>query len=254
MLRDVSLSLPPGQVTEVTGHNGAGKSTLLRLLAGLRAPRRGTIAGRPAHVGYAPERFPTGQPFTVRTYLEHMAAVRGLPAADDWTGRLNLDRLRDVRLPELSKGSAQKLGLAQAFAAHPGLLILDEPFAGLDSATRDALPALIAELAAEGSTVVVSDHQHCLDDLPALHRLHVANGTVTPATAPVHAGPHRDTADPHEAPAPASWTVLEVAVPSTEAEALANELRAQGHIVRHRERSEPPSAPARPHDRMDTSK
>lgn len=180
VLQDVSLSLPPGQVTEVTGRNGAGKSTLLRLIAGLRTPRRGTVTGRPARVGYAPERFPTGQPFTVRAYLAHMAAVRGLPATHVWAERLRLDHLLDVRLPELSKGSAQKVGLAQAFAAHPGLLILDEPFAGLDSVTRDELPALMAELAAAGSTVVVSDHQRCLENLPALHRIRVADGTAAP--------------------------------------------------------------------------
>jgi len=184
ILRDVSLSLPPGRITEVTGHNGVGKSTLLRLVAGLRSPRRGRIIGRPRHVGYAPERFPVGQPFTARSYLSHMAAVRrvSVSAIDDLADRLRFAHVLDVRLSEMSKGSAHKIGLAQAFLAGPGLLVLDEPFAGLDAETRGALPDLLAELAAEGATVVLSDHQRCLDGRPDVHRVRVADGTVHPVT------------------------------------------------------------------------
>ncbi|HEX2316159.1 MAG TPA: ATP-binding cassette domain-containing protein [Thermomonospora sp.] len=224
ILRDVALTLPSGGVTEVTGRNGAGKSTLLRLVAGLRVPRRGTVTGRPARVGYAPERFPADQPFTVGAYLAHMAAVRGLPAsaARPWTERLALDHLLDVRLPELSKGSAQKVGLAQALLAHPGLLVLDEPFAGLDATTRDALPALVTDLASEGSTIIVSDHQRHIEHLPAVQRVHVKNGTVTPL--PSAARPSAAEAD--------GWTVLEVTVRTTDAEAVTAELRAAGHAVR----------------------
>ncbi|MBX6767170.1 MAG: ABC transporter ATP-binding protein, partial [Actinomadura rubrobrunea] len=182
ILREVSLSLPPGRITEVTGHNGVGKSTLLRLVAGLRSPRRGRITGRPRHVGYAPERFPVGQPFTARSYLSHMAAVRGVPVStiDDLADRLRFAHVLDVRLSEMSKGSAHKIGLAQAFLAGPGLLVLDEPFAGLDAETRRALPDLLAELAAEGAMVVLSDHQRCLDGRPDVHRVRVADGTVHP--------------------------------------------------------------------------
>ncbi|ACY98938.1 MULTISPECIES: ATP-binding cassette domain-containing protein [Thermomonospora] len=226
VLKDVSLTLTPGQVTEVTGRNGAGKSTLLRLLAGLRAPCRGDITGRPARIGYAPERFPADQPFTAGDYLDHMAAVRGLPATAwrAWADRLGLGRLLQVRLPDLSKGSAQKVGLVQALTAHPGLLVLDEPFAGLDPATRSALPPLLGELARAGSTVVVSDHQRCLEHLPALHRVHVAGGTAVSV----------ETAAPSGAMA-----VLEVAVAAGEAEALAAELRARGHPVHLRQPAGP---------------
>src|SRR3954452_18658838 len=82
VLRNVELTLDPGSVIEVTGRNGAGKSTLLRLLAGVIPPSRGTIADRPGIVGYAPDVFPVGQPFTVNGYLEHLARIRGIsPAA-----------------------------------------------------------------------------------------------------------------------------------------------------------------------------
>ena len=191
VLRDVTLRLAPGQVIEVTGRNGAGKSTFLRLVAGLRTPRRGTIIDRPARIGYAPERFPADQPFTVRGYLTHMAAVQKAPrtAIDTWAERLAFTHLLDTRLPDLSKGSAQKVGLAQALLTSPELLVLDEPFAGLDATTRDALPALVAELAAQGTTVIASDHQRCLASLPGLTRVHIADQTATllsPHGTPAH--------------------------------------------------------------------
>ncbi|GAA1529161.1 hypothetical protein GCM10009678_08870 [Actinomadura kijaniata] len=220
ILRDVTLDLPPGTVAEVTGRNGAGKSTLLRLVAGLRDPRRGTVSGRPERVGYAPERFPVDQPFSVRSYLAHMAAVHGVPAsaADPWIERLALGRLLDTRLPELSKGSAQKVGLVQALLHSPGLLVLDEPFSGLDAQIRDALPGLIADLAGEGATVVVSDHQRVVEHLPGVRRVRVADGTVTAADDD------------------GGWTVLEVVVRSDQADDLETKLRADGHEVRRTQR------------------
>ncbi|WUH96883.1 ATP-binding cassette domain-containing protein [Spirillospora sp. NBC_00431] len=221
MLRDVTLSLLPGGVTEVTGRNGAGKSTLLRVIAGLRSPNKGVVRDRPRRVGYAPERFPVDQPFTVRDYLGHMAAIRRVPVGSVGTcaERLGFDHLLDVRLPELSKGSAQKVGLAQALLDDPGLLILDEPFAGLDAATRAALPTLISELAAEGATVVVSDHQRCIETLPGIDRLRVADGTVSQVVS--------EKID---------WAVLEVEVPEDEVDTVETKLRADGYRVRRPKR------------------
>ncbi|MBX6169795.1 MAG: ABC transporter ATP-binding protein, partial [Thermobispora bispora] len=168
VLSDADLVLNPGDVVEITGPNGTGKSTLLRLIAGLLRPVRGSIQDRPRVVGYVPERFPAGQPFTVASYLRHMAAIRGVgrDSIGRWSERLGMDHLLGQRLPDLSKGSAHKVGLAQALLAEPGLLVLDEPFAGLDAATRAELPAIIAEISARGGIVVVSDHQGDLRGLP----------------------------------------------------------------------------------------
>jgi ABC-type multidrug transport system ATPase subunit len=218
VLRDVTLTVPRGRVIEVNGANGAGKSTLLRLLAGVVPPVRGRVSHRPERVGYAPERFPTTQPFTARAYLGHMARIRGVPATqtEEWAERLGFAGLLDTRLTDLSKGTAHKTGLVQALIAAPDLLVLDEPFAGLDTETRAALPALLSELAAEGTSVVVSDHQGDLRELPDIVRWQVSGHTVTTGAIP----------EEH--------TIVEVTVPAAEADNLIERLTIDGYHARRR--------------------
>ena len=184
VLRQVTLSLPPATLATLHGRNGAGKSTLLAAAAGLMRPGRGRIHDRPRRIGWVPERFPTGQPFTVRDYLARMGQVRGLrPAAataavDRWAQRLYLTDFLPTRLGEVSKGTAQKVGLAQALLVSPDLLVLDEPWEGLDAQTRDLVPAIVAEVVAEGGSVLVSDHLGEVGRLPGSQRWHVADGQV----------------------------------------------------------------------------
>lgn len=133
MLREVSLNLPAASLVEVTGRNGAGKSSLLRVLAGVLPPAEGAVVGRPEVVGWAPERFPAGQQFPAAVYLLAQACIRGLDAGgarqavEREVQRLHLGDLLAVPLPELSRGSAQKVGLAQALLVRPERLVLDEP-------------------------------------------------------------------------------------------------------------------------------
>ncbi|GLX02831.1 ATP-binding cassette domain-containing protein [Microtetraspora sp. NBRC 16547] len=245
VLSDVELTFAPGDVTEIVGRNGAGKSTLLRLLAGLLTPVDGTISGRPPVVGYAPERFPAEQPFTVAGYLRRMADIRRADPreVETWAGRLGMEHLLGHRLPDLSKGSAHKVGLVQALLCGPGLLILDEPFAGLDAATRAELPVIIGEVAERGGMVVVSDHQGDLRGIPGLRRVEVGGTTARDLGrvdegvdegkgkgADETAGPDDPgTADPGEAEA---VTLLEVTVAVSRARELADRLRGEGHTVR----------------------
>jgi ABC-type multidrug transport system ATPase subunit len=218
VLRDVTLTVPRGRIVEVNGANGAGKSTLLRLLAGIVPPVRGRVSGRPARVGYAPERFPAAQPFTARAYLDHMSRIRGVPPshATEWAERLGFADLLGTRMTELSKGSAQKTGLVQALMAAPDLLVLDEPFAGLDTETRSALPGLLAELATGGTTVVASDHQGDLRELPDIVRWQVSGNTVTTDAVP---GEH---------------AIIEVTVPVEDADKLVERLNTDGYHARRR--------------------
>jgi ABC-type multidrug transport system ATPase subunit len=182
VIRDMEARLAPGDVVELTGANGAGKSTLLRLLAGLTRPSAGAITDRPAVVGFAPDRFPVEQPFTVSGYLGHMSRIRGGARWEPWAERLNMSQLLGLRLGELSKGSAHKVGLTQALMAAPGLLLLDEPFAGLDEDTREALPSIVTELSRDGVIVIASDHQGGLRHLSAVRHWTVVDGRLKEGT------------------------------------------------------------------------
>ncbi|GGO10826.1 ABC transporter ATP-binding protein [Micromonospora parathelypteridis] len=237
VLRGVDVRLGPGEVAVVLGRNGVGKSTLLQVAAGVLRPGRGRVTGRPARVGWVPERFPADQPFTVARYLTGMARVAGLrgaavdEAVTSWTDRLGLSAFRSVRLPELSKGTAQKVGLAQAMLRLPGLLVLDEPWEGLDAATRELVPELISEVLAADGAVLVSDHRGETVRLPAARRWSVADGSLT-----------------EEAPsADETIAVVEVAVPAARVAGTVARLRAEGHqILRVRADASIAAPPARP--------
>ncbi|WP_327698273.1 ABC transporter ATP-binding protein [Streptomyces sp. NBC_00459] len=163
VLRGVDLTLAPGTLTRIEGANGTGKSTLLRVLAGIDAPTEGTLTGRP-RTTYVPERFPAALPFTAHGYLTHLGAVQGLSrtaaarAADEWLERLGAAVYARTPMAELSKGSSQKVAVAQALVAGPELLVLDEAWTGLDAAARGELERVVAELTASGASVVFVDH------------------------------------------------------------------------------------------------
>ncbi|MEU6225351.1 ATP-binding cassette domain-containing protein [Streptomyces sp. NPDC047042] len=163
VLRGVNMTLAPGTLTRVEGANGTGKSTLLRVLAGIDAPTEGTLTGRP-RTAYVPERFPATLPFTAHGYLTHLGAVHGLSrtaaarAADEWLERLGAAAYARTPMAQLSKGSSQKVAVAQALLAEPELLVLDEAWTGLDTAARAELERVVAERTASGASVVFVDH------------------------------------------------------------------------------------------------
>ena len=221
VLREVRAEIGPGETAVVLGRNGVGKSTLLQLAAGVLRPSRGAVRDRPPTVGWVPERFPAEQPFTVRGYLTSMARIRGVPAGgvgatvDMWIERLGMTPYRDVKLSELSKGTAQKVGLAQAMLRTPGLLVLDEPWEGLDGATRELVPVLIREVRDAGGAVLVSDHRGETVRLPDARQWTVADGAVSTAAG----------ASGKE------MSVVEVAVPAARVAGTVAALRAAGHHV-----------------------
>ncbi|MFG2028990.1 ATP-binding cassette domain-containing protein [Streptomyces sp. NPDC048825] len=163
VLRGIDLTLAPGTLVRVEGANGTGKSTLLRLLAGIDAPTEGRITGRP-RTAYVPERFPSALPFTATGYLTHLGRIHGLSraaagrAADEWLERFGAAAYARTPMPELSKGSSQKVAVAQALLAEPELLVLDEAWTGLDSAARAELERAVVERTAAGGTAVFVDH------------------------------------------------------------------------------------------------
>ncbi|MFC5909417.1 ATP-binding cassette domain-containing protein [Streptacidiphilus monticola] len=164
VLRDVSLELTPGQLVRAEGGNGSGKSTLLRIVAGAQAPTRGRVHRLPARRAYVPERFPGELPLTARDYLHHLGRIRGLRGravharAAELLERFGAAEHADRALPELSKGTCQKVAVAQALLSAVDLLVLDEAWTGLDRSARAELDTAVAECLDEGATVVFVDH------------------------------------------------------------------------------------------------
>ena len=190
VLRDVSLELPPpGRLIRARGGNGGGKSTLLRLVAGVCEPSRGSVRDRPRQRGYVPERFPAALPFTAHQYLCHLGRIHGLRGAEPGRRagavleRFGAAGFAHTPLVQLSKGTCQKVAVAQALLAEPELLVLDEAWTGLDQSARSALDQAVTELLAAGAIVLFVDHDPTrLAELPSAQWL-VGEGRVREAGA-----------------------------------------------------------------------
>ena len=168
VLEGVSLSVPEGARLALLGHNGAGKSTLIKLVLGLTRLSGGTISicghapgthAARAAVAYLPEAVAFQSVLTGRELLNMFASLSG--ARDDTSELLNrvgLGPAADRRIGTYSKGMRQRLGLAQVLLGRPRLALLDEPTSGLDPVSRHDLYAIIDELAAQGTAVLIASH------------------------------------------------------------------------------------------------
>lgn len=187
VLDGVDLSLPRGACTVVAAANGAGKSTLLRIAAGASVPTAGWVHGRPRTVAYVPERAPVRLRMTTRQYLAHMGRLQAIPAgqvrarATELYERLALRPGPDVPISALSKGNSQKVALIQAFLKPVELLVVDEPYTGLDALASASVRELLAEAAGAGAAVLVSGHERAGGDFV------LRDGQLSPVTA----GPER---------------------------------------------------------------
>ena len=183
VLEGIDLDLQPGSRTVVIGGNGSGKSTLLRIGAGVSRPNQGTVE-LPARIAYVPERLAVRARFTGTEYLTHMGRIKGVPArvtnarSRQLARRLNLQPGLDEPIDTLSKGNRQKLVLAQAFLAPAGLLVLDEPFGGLDPVARAALDELMHEAQTAGSAVLLSSHGSVPEEIGS-RQLRILDGRLS---------------------------------------------------------------------------
>ncbi|MGW2253619.1 ATP-binding cassette domain-containing protein [Kitasatospora sp. NPDC001660] len=163
VLRGVDLAVRPGELVRIAGANGTGKSTLLKLAAGIERPSTGRVV-RPGTAAYVPERFPPALPFDAAAYLLRVGRVHGLPAAEarrragEWLERFGIADRAGTPLSRLSKGTCQKVAVAQALLAEARVLLLDEAWTGLDPAARTVLDEAAAERAARGGAVLFVDH------------------------------------------------------------------------------------------------
>ena len=168
-LDSVSLSVAPGERVALLGHNGAGKTTLFRMILGFISPDRGTIAvdgqapgsdGARRSVSYLPENVVFPKALTGREILTFYGRLKGVTKSDAmaFLDRVDLADVADRKAGTYSKGMRQKLGLAQALAGHPRLLLLDEPTSGLDPLARREFYTLVDEIATAGTAVLLSSH------------------------------------------------------------------------------------------------
>lgn len=189
VLDGVSMRVPPGQVVGLLGPNGAGKTTAMRVMLGVLAPERGEVrwagrrAGRADRVawGYMTQQRALYQDMRVGDQLVWFGRVRGLDReeararAGGLLERLGLgDRIGD-RVDTLSGGMQQRVHLAASLIHEPPVIVLDEPFAGLDPVAVEDLSELISARAAAGAVVVLSSHQldlveHVCASVVLLHR------------------------------------------------------------------------------------
>jgi ABC-2 type transport system ATP-binding protein len=172
-LDDLSFTVAEGQMFGFVGPNGAGKTTAMRIILGVLEPDAGQVRwrGQPMTdemrkgVGYLPEERGLYPKMRVRDQLDYFARLHGLSAqdassaADYWIERLGVADRADDRVEALSLGNQQRVQLAAALVHNPEVLVLDEPFSGLDPVGVDVLAEVLADRAADGIPVIFSSHQ-----------------------------------------------------------------------------------------------
>jgi ABC-2 type transport system ATP-binding protein len=169
---DLSLAVPPGVIFGLLGPNGAGKTTTLRMIMDILAPDAGEILlfgrrRRPEdlqRIGYLPEERGLYRKMTVLDQLLFLAELHGLrrraalPAIQDWLARVDLADWGNKKVEELSKGMQQKVQLIGTVLHEPDVLVLDEPFSGLDPLNQGLFKELLAEYRRRGKTILFSTH------------------------------------------------------------------------------------------------
>lgn len=172
-VKDVQFSVENGVTFGLLGPNGAGKTTTMRMILGIIAPDGGEITWNGKRIdddvrrrfGYLPEERGLYPTVKVRKHIRYFGALHGLrePAltkqTDWWIERLGLGEYADVACGGLSKGNQQKVQMACAVVHGPELVILDEPFSGLDPVNAENLSRALGDLRAGGTTVILSSHQ-----------------------------------------------------------------------------------------------
>jgi ABC-2 type transport system ATP-binding protein len=188
-VNDLSLAVRAGRIYGVLGPNGAGKTTTIRMIVNITAPDSGRIelfgqqitGALQDRIGYLPEERGLYKKMKVGEQLRFFAELKSVPGKevegriDRWLARLKLTEWKYKKAIELSKGMQQKVQFITAILHEPDLLILDEPFSGLDPVNVELLKEIVLDLKAAGTTIIFSTHQMELaekvcDDICLLNR------------------------------------------------------------------------------------
>lgn len=171
-VEDLSFEVRAGRVFGFLGPNGAGKTTTIRMIVGITAPDEGKIGlfgeKNPSEIqdriGYLPEERGLYKKMKVQDQLRYFAALKDVPQKeadkriDFWLERMKLSEWKKKKTTDLSKGMSQKIQFVATVLHNPDLLILDEPFSGLDPVNVEFLIEVVAELKAQGKTIIFSTH------------------------------------------------------------------------------------------------
>ena len=169
---NLDVKVPAGSIYGFLGPNGAGKTTTIRMIMNIIRPDSGSIEifgehsveQAKARIGYMPEERGLYRKMTVRKVLTYFGEIKGVAGNDlaqrvsDWLERVELADWADKKVEELSRGMHQKLQFAVTVINSPELLILDEPFSGLDPLNTDLLKTIILEMKGQGKTIIFSTH------------------------------------------------------------------------------------------------
>lgn len=164
VLKGINLSIKKGYPLAIVGHNGAGKSTILKIILSILKAENGEVSLPDCidRIGYLPEERGVYRNETVLTHLKYFSELSGLKLSnkdlDNYLAKFEILMYKDFKLKDLSKGNAQKLQLALCFLGNPDLLILDEPFSGLDPLNRKVLSNILKEGSSSRYTIF-SSHQ-----------------------------------------------------------------------------------------------
>lgn len=171
---DISFTIEKGQIFGLLGPNGAGKTTLIRMITGIFYPDEGEIIfdGKKfdplndiAQIGYMPEERGLYKKMKIGEQALYLAQLKGLSKHDatrkikEWFGRFDMDTWWNKKVEDLSKGMSQKLQFVTTVLHEPKLIILDEPFSGLDPVNSNLIKDEIYNLAKKGATIIFSTHR-----------------------------------------------------------------------------------------------
>jgi ABC-2 type transport system ATP-binding protein len=197
-VNDLSLRVRAGRIFGLLGPNGAGKTTTIRMIVNITAPDSGTIElfGRGMdhsmqdRIGYLPEERGLYKRMKIADQLKFFAELKNLKGKeassqiDKWLEKVKLTEWKNKKSMELSKGMQQKIQFIAAVIHDPELLILDEPFTGLDPISVELIEGLVMELKAAGKTIIFSTHgmeqaERICDDICLINRSHkVLDGSI----------------------------------------------------------------------------
>ncbi|MDQ0214745.1 ABC-2 type transport system ATP-binding protein [Oikeobacillus pervagus] len=169
----LSLMIPEGEIFGFLGANGAGKTTTFRMILGLLEPTSGQITwnrqtinySTSPYIGYLPEERGLYPKMKVKDQVVYLARLRGMDKdqagkeVDRWLERFQIPQYKNKKIEELSKGNQQKIQFITAVVHQPKLLILDEPFSGLDPVNVEQLKQAVLEIKEQGTTIVFSSHR-----------------------------------------------------------------------------------------------